>query len=247
MFNYPENTAYVTVGGVDLSVYNAKLSTNYTVSGCELDVDVFQGRNRSSLLPLAQNFKPLKIVLPIDFWGRTKVVTVASISSFNKAVSGKFELDLGDGFKYTCICTEFGTPEWITDQLCTTNYTFLGMRHTAKVTISESTTIGASVECASTFPKTDCIITLPFKQMGGATSIQVRLGENTWGISGEMTADIVLDGVNKIYTMGGKNITANVLWTDFPYLVPGSNAISLGINGVSVTKGMRVEYYPTYL
>jgi len=60
--------------------------------------------------------------------------------------------------------------------------------------------------------------------------------------------DIVIDGVNKIFTVGSKNVGSLMLWTDFPYLVPGENVLRLSVEGVVVgKKSAQISYTPTFL
>lgn len=60
-------------------------------------------------------------------------------------------------------------------------------------------------------------------------------------------AELVLDGVRKIFTLNGENITARMQWEDFPYLVPGENSIGVYINAIGVTRGVELTYWPTFL
>ena len=83
----------------------------------------------------------------------------------------------------------------------------------------------------------------------GASRVSLELGDNSWYLAREFTAneDLVLDGVNKIFLLGGKNITGEMTWEDFPYLTPGENHVGIYINTIGVTRGVEIRYRPTFL
>jgi hypothetical protein len=248
-FVYGNGGTGITVGGRDLAEFSAKLQTGYTMGACQVTTDLFQGKNRSSVLLLGQRFGLLEIVLPLEFWGSSRQDTVAKWSQFCQVVSGKVELDLGDGFVYACCVTDLGSPSFITDGWLTVDVTLQGMRQKPAVTISGKTEIGAALYCESTFPRTDCTIRLPKALLGGANLVQVELGDNSWYLKMNFTGgqDLVLDGIQKIFTLGGENVTAQMQWEDFPYLVPGTNPVSIYINTIAVTQGVEITYRPTFL
>lgn len=248
-FLYPGGTAGITIGGHDLSEFSAKLLSSYTMGACGVEGATFQGRNRSSLLLLDQRFSPMEIVLPLEFWGLNRQDTVAKWTSFCQAASGSVILDLGDGYEYACTLQDLGKPAFISDGYLTVDVTFLGFRQKPEVVISTETEIGATITCDSTFPRTDCIVTMPQALLRGASRVSLELGDNSWYLAREFTAneDLVLDGVNKIFLLGGKNVTGEMTWEDFPYLTPGENHVGIYINTIGVTRGVEIRYRPTYL
>lgn len=247
-FLYPNGQCGVTVNGRDLSEFSAKLLAAYTMGACQAETDTFQGKNRSTLLLLGQTWGAMEIVLPLEFWGQSRQDTVNRWTAFCQAVSGPVTLDLGDGYEYACAVTDLGTPAFIADGYLTTDVTFRGMRQKPQVTISTETDFGASIACASTFPRTDCVIRLPQSLLGGADRVSVELGTNSWYLEHSFTGsqELVLDGVNKIFLLGGENITAKMDWEDFPYLTPGENPIGVYINTIGVTRGVEISYRPTF-
>ncbi len=248
-FIYSGGSSGITVNGHDLSEFSAKLLSDYYLGACELSSDVFQGTSRSTMLLLSQTYGTMEVVLPLEFWGSSRGNTVECWSRFCRAVSGKVELDLGDGFVYACCATNLGQPQWICDGWMSVDVTFRGLRQKPQVTISATSTIGASIQCASTFPRTDCIITIPQAVLGGATQAAVVLGKNKWLLNMTFSnqAELVLDGVNKVFLLNGENVTAQMDWEDFPYLVPGANPIGVYINTIGVTRGIELTYRPTFL
>lgn len=248
-FSYPDGPGGVTIGGHDLSEFSAKLLSGYTMGASRVDSATFQGKNRSTLLLLGQSWGPMELVLPLEFWGASRQDTVDKWTAFCQAAAGKVTLDLGDGYEYAGAVTDFGAPVFITDGYLTVDVTFRGFRQKPAVTISAQTDFGASIRCLSTFPRTDCVIRLPKALLGGASQVSVELGEHAWYLTTAFTGtqDLVLDGVNKIFLLGGKNVTAKMTWEDFPYLVPGENPVGVYINTIGVTRGVEITYRPTFL
>lgn len=248
-FLYSGGSSGITVNGHDLSEFSAKLLTAYRLGACEITSDTFQGTSRSTMLLLSQTYGTMEVVLPLEFWGTSRADTVACWSRFCGAVTGTVELDLGDGFLYACCVTDLGDPQWISDGWMSVDVTFRGLRQKPQVTISAASTIGAAIQCASTFPRTDCTITIPKALLAGATQAQVVLGQNKWLLNMNFSseAELVLDGVNKVFLLNGENVTAQMDWEDFPYLVPGENPIGVYINTLGVTQGIELTYRPTFL
>lgn len=248
-FCYPGGSSGITVNGHDLSEFSAKLLSDYELGACAVTSDVFQGTSRSTMLLLSQSFGAMELVLPLEFWGVSREDTVACWSRFCAAVSGKVELDLGDGYLYACCVTNLGQPQWICDGWMSVDVTFQGLRQKPQVTISAASTLGATISCQSTFPRTDCVIRIPKAVLGGATQAQVVLGKNKWllNMSFSAEAELVLDGVNKVFLLDGQNVTAQMDWEDFPYLVPGENPFGVYINTIRITRGVELTYRPTFL
>ena len=248
-FLYPNRNSGITIAGHDLSEFSAKLQTAYTMGSPALTTSTFQGRSRSTLLLLDQTFGPLEIVLPLEFWGSSRSDTVSKWTRFLQAASGKVLLDLGDGYEYAVCATDFGKPIFLSDGYFTVDVTFQGFRQRPEIVISAQTDIGSAITCPSTFPRTDCKITFPKALLGGAKQVSVTLGNNSWYLKTTFTGaqDFVLDGVNKIFLLGGQNVTAQMTWEDFPYLTPGENPISVYVNTVGVTRGVEISFRPTYL
>lgn len=245
---FNQNTG-IQVNGHDLAEFSARLLSSYQMGACKLTTDTFQGASRSTLLLLNQNFGAMEIVLPLEFWGLSRRDTVAKWSKFCHMVTGAVELDLKDGYIYACCVTDFGKPAWISDEWMSVDVTFQGLRQKPAVTISAESTIGASVSCESTFPRTDCVVRLPNAILKGAELVHVILGDNEWFLRMEFPspAELVLDGVHKIFKLNGANITAQMQWEDFPYLVPGENKVGVYINTIGVTRGVELTYRPTFL
>lgn len=258
MHLYPNGNAMVTVNGRDLSEFSAKLNSDYEISGPEISADTWQGRNRSTLLLLGQTYGLLRIRLPIDFWGSSKVDTMEKIADFNGTTKGLIELDLHDGFVYKCVLTEIGAPEWVNDELCTTDYELIGTRHKGPVVLSGKTPL--AIANPSTVDRTDCRITIEasFPAANEVVSIWLTTGSliktflsfviNVTGGEYEQNGALVIDGFNKTITYNGNALPTEIEWQDYPYLAPGSNTIFvLGKGGAGSDLDISVEYIPTYI
>ena len=255
MFHYPlGGRAHVYINGHDLSEFQAKLERDYAMGGCQVENSLNQGPSRSTLLLLRQNFAPLTIRLPLNFYAKTKACTMAHMAAFNALCQGPVELDLSDGFVYHCVLTEIGETAWLGDTFCAADYTFSGIRHKQTATVESAAPIHLVND--GTFPKSDCVITVKNLQCTASVPVIISLSDGettflTWKIdtSGglyQAGGDLVLDGVHKQNRYNGGNIpTGTMAWTDYPYLKPGTNTLSIG--GGLTQANMQVQYAPAYL
>lgn len=253
MFSYPLGRTNVYINNRDLSEYYAKLSTNYHISGYTLTNSYHQGPSRSSILLLRQTYGLLSITLPLEFWAQDKEATMACLAAFNGDCGGQVEITLPDGFSYTCLLSETTETEWLNDAWCAVDYTFVGIRHRAPVEISKASPL--RIRNSGTWPRNDCTITVKGLAVKSPVPVVVGLSDGketylTWRIdtSGGLYTggDLVLDGVKKQNLYNGGNIpTGTMTWTDYPYLRPGVNTISVS-GGLSAAE-LELYYTPAYL
>lgn len=255
MFSYPlDGKAHVYVSGHDLSEFSAKLERNYAVSGCGLENHWNQGPSRGSILLLGQNFSPLSIRLPLNFYAGSKRETMEGIAAFNALCKGLVTLDLGDGFSYRCILTEIGETAWLGDSFCAVDYNFSGIRCGEAVTLTGPAPL--HLHNSATFPKSDCVITLKNFKLKSSVPVTVTISDGstvflTWKIDtaeGHYQAggDLVLDGVRKRNLYNGGNIPTGTLeFFDYPYLKSGTNTIS--VSGGLSAADIHLNYVPAYL
>lgn len=253
MFSYPLGRTYVYVNGHDLREYCAKLSTNYHISGYTITNSYHQGPNRSSFLFLQQTYGLLSITLPLEFWATDKEATTACMVAFNGNCDEQVEISLPDGFSYTCILSKMTETEWINDSWCAVDYTFVGLRHKAPVEISQATPM--KIYNAATWPRNDCRITIKNFKITTDTPVVISLSHEgstylSWQIdtsSGVYAGgDLVLDGIDKRNLYNAGNVPSNTMvWTDYPYLMPGKNIIT--VSGALTTADVELYYIPTYL
>lgn len=247
----------VTVAGHALSEFGAKMQSYPKISAHEPSIGVFQGIGRSTMQVLQNQRTERVMECKIDFLSKKAEERAQNQSDFDALFTGRVpvEIDIGDGFVYDAILTEADTVDTEQDFILTVKYKFRVIRRKALVTLQAKSALTSNAEdspssiyCLSNFPKTDCIICLPISRWSDASKVLVELGTECWGYEPVLSGDLVLDGIHKIFTVGNKNITADIEWTDFPYLMPGENKICVSVQGVPVPNNLvEVRYYPTFL
>lgn len=212
-----------------LCEYGGFLTTGYKVSGCELDVTVLQGRNRTSLGLLHASPGLKKLTVPIVFRGRSSEDVSCKKSMFEQLIFGKNELIMEDGLLYTAVLSSIGNAEFIGTKAIKTEYVFTAVRHGNYVKKN-----GNTVYCDSTLPYTDCILTVTVSK----DSTNYKVGSVTFE---NVTAGEVLtvDGINGRILVNGTPAAERADWIEFPKLVPGENTIQCDDE-------LTVEFYPAY-
>ena len=226
------------INGVPLDTYGGAALLNYSVGDTEINNNTYQGVNRSTWHLLKSIYGLRNIKITVVFTGETRRDASLQRSMFNQAVFGKSEIYISDdGFFYSVSLEKAGAEillgEGSRETKIKSEYQFRGIRHDPLVT--ESVPASGTLFCRSTVPFTDCKMTVTV----GATASSYSLGGATFGAvtAGDV---LVFDGINCIITKNGANAAASVSWTDFPRLVPGSNAIG-------ALDAVTVEYFPTFL
>lgn len=236
-----------------LNEFGAKLATDYGITGYEITNAYHQGPDRSNLLLLRQTRAPLTITLPLDFYGADKVETMSNISAFTAQCRGLVEIDLSDGFSYTCLLDEIGGTSWLNDEICSVDVSFLGIRHGESLHFAGSTPL--TILRTDTWPLNDCKITIKQLAVTSNTPVVITLSNEAgiyldWRIdvsSGIFSGgDLVLDGIEKRNLYNGGNIPPGTMtWTDYPYLCPGRN--TLQVSGGVTSAQLELDYTQTYL
>lgn len=254
MFSYPlGGRAHIYINDHDLSEYEAKLVTDYSISGYEVTNSYNQGINRSSFQLFHQSLGLLEIRLPIDFAAGSKQEVMDNMARFNAQCHGTVELNLSDGFLYTCFLQESSETSWISDEWCTIDYTFLGIKH--KRAVDAAGTSPLTIYNDGTWPENDCIITIKNLAATSNTPVVVAIADEaetflSWTIdvsSGVYAGgDLILDGINKRNLYNAGNVpTGTMTWADYPFLRPGKNTIS--VSGAISSADLLVVYAPAYL
>lgn len=237
------------IAGKRLSEFDAKMQSYPEISSCAVDTSVFQGANRSSLLLLHNRRGLRQMRCVIDFIGEDNARRTERQSAFEALFLGAepVQIDIGDGFFYNAVLNDISPPKTEGELITTVEYEFYVTRHKQEITALAQGE-NYKLYCISNVRRTDCIIRLPYIGMGEAHDIEVKLNGLNWIYAPTLTDDLILDGVHKIFLHGSTNVTSDILWTDFPYLVPGENSLSLFINGVVLFgKFFQVTYTPTFL
>ena len=237
----------------DIREYGAKLQMDYAISGGEIENMTNRGAGRSSTLLLRQSREPLEITLPLDIYGKDKRETMDHLTGIMALLTGTFEVDLSDGYAYTCTCKEIGATAWVNDEICSVDITLSGFKHGEPMRVSGTAPL--RVYNPGTWPKTDCKLTIRALSIPAGTLAIIRLFHATeliteWTLTpliGYITGgDLVLDGQGMQNLYNGGNLRAGTMrWTDYPYLTPGENVLDIECGTASVAA--TVEFTPTFL
>lgn len=240
----------VMIAGRELSEFCAKMQSYPEISACAVDTGIFQGVNRSSM-QLLHNRRGVRYMdCKIDFFGQDNYERTLHQSEFEALFLGSepVVIDIGDGFWYRAILTEIGDTFTERELITTVEYRFQVTRHRGSQITTQVIPNDAQIFCQSNVARTDCVIRIFYANLGGAKKIDIQLNGLLWTYAPVMTGDIVLDGVNKVFTVAGKNATSKIGWSDFPYLTPGENTLKLSVEGVVVgSKSAEIIYTPTFL
>ena len=236
----------VTIAGKDLLEFDAKMQSYPEISSCAVDAHVFQGANRSSIQLLSNRRGQRTLKCKIDFFGNNHNRTLHQ-SEFEALFLGSepVVIDIGDGFWYRAVLTDIDSPETDHELITTVEYTFTVTRHIGEeITINIAS--GHVFNCNSNVAKTDCLIWVA-AEYGEGLTVTMVLNGNEFYVD-DLDGDLVLNGINKTFLINGENAASRVLWTDFPFLIPGENQIEIRVNGIPISnRSASVSYTPTYL
>lgn len=238
----------VTINGRALSEFQAKMQSYPTISSSEPDVEVFQGSGRSSFQLLQNRRGAQYLTCLIDFISPDNARRTQNRSAFEALFLGSTPvvIDIGDSYLYRAALTEIRDAGTEKELITTVEYQFRVTRQRETVQLSLLPS-NATAYCRSNVEKTDCLIRIPAAAVLGAPGLTVWLNGLSWSYPPALGGDLVLDGVNKIFTVGGENATNQITWTDFPYLVPGENKITVSTAGVVLQSPIEVTYTPVFL
>ena len=243
----------IYIGGHDIQEFGAKLQTDYAIGGGEIENITNRGEGRSSTLLLRQNREPLTITLPLDIYGGDKRETMDHLTGIMELLTDSFEVDLSDGYAYTCTLSEVGETAWISDEICSVDISMSGFKHRDPLRVSGVTPL--RLYNSGTWPRTDCKLTIRALSVVTSTPVVITLSNASgvylkWTLdtsSGAFTGgDLVLDGqlMRNLYN-GGNILAGTMAWTDYPYLLPGES--TLNVTGGASALPAVVEFTPTFL
>lgn len=223
----------IYINNHSLCEFGAKLQTDYHITGSDITNTTNLGPDRSSILLLRQSRGPLTITLPIDFYGTSKRRVMQNMTALAQQMQGVFEVDLSDGFVYSCMLAEVGETAWSCDELCSVDFVMKGFRYGEAVNVSGKSPL--IVHDFGTWPKSDCCITLTRFTASAPVTITLRNeagNKQQWFITPEngiyTGGSLVLDGIKKrnLYNSGGIPL-GTMRWTDYPYIEPGINYLTV--------------------
>lgn len=239
----------VRIAGRALSEFMAKMQSYPEISSCEINTGIFQGSNRSSIQLMHNRRGAGTLTCKIDFFGRDNYERTMHQSAFEALFLGTepVTIDICDGYWYRAILIRTGMPRTEREYITTMEYQFRVTRHRGLPITVKCEANDNKIWCESNVLKTDCTISIPCDRLQGADSILIGLNGLQWAYSGQLSGNLILDGVNRIFTIGGQNATTAISWSDFPYLMPGSNMLEFSISGIVVSVGATLTYTPTFL
>lgn len=241
----------VTVAGRKLSEFQAKMQSYPVIGSCAVDVEIFQGVNRSSMQALHNRRGARYLDCYIDFMGRSNFERTMHQSEFEALFlkSEPVEIDIGDGFWYRAILTQIGGSQTEGEYITTVSYRFQVTRHRGPEIVTQSILSDTKIFCQSNVACTDCVIQIPYSsKIAEMERMSVYLNGLEWQYTSAVDGEIVLDGINKIFTVNGENVTNQFYWSDFPYLISGENQLSVSVNGWVIGDiPVNVIYTPTFL
>ena len=143
----PTNT--VTVAGLPLTDYAAHMQANPVISHTR-DVETFQGRQRSTMMPIKNLITGMRLKAKIDFFGSASARAM-NRSNFEALFRSQttVEINILDGFFYRAVLlssTDCGT---VFDLINTVEYVWQVTRHQTEVTIISSSSFSLRFNCSS--------------------------------------------------------------------------------------------------
>lgn len=246
--------AEMTINGIDISVYNARL-LDYSISGTTVTNNTLATSNmlRMPLLLLTvPGTRTLTVMLtffPHHIGDNSRNTTIPdrlstaaeNITRFEGLLIGKtVEITLPDGYMYTAIVQTISAATFDGSGEHDITYTFSAVRH--KATVTQKVESGGFVFCESN-TITPCIISATFNTISTPlTSPKVKLQDI---IIRKVSAgtNIVIDSVNGLIMADNNNKFNDSDLIDFPTLTPGKNVITSTPADAEIT----VTYTPIYV
>lgn len=217
----------MTINGHELSEYGANLLREYTVGANAVSNSYFKGRSRSNFILYMSDIGLKTLTLPIVFQGDSIAINKSRLDA---ELLGKSEVHMPDGYYYTVMMDDAGTLAYRSEYLAECTYTLSGYQHGALVTAT-----GKTVECISTAPITDCIVSVT----AGADAERYPVGDAVF--QNVKAGDVLtLDGINKRVLVNGGPAAQRCDFIQLPYLKPGANTFD-------ISDPVTVRYYPIYL
>lgn len=247
----------VTVDGRPLTEFLAKMQS-YPRFSKQLDTEIFQGRQRTTLVPLRSLVSGMFMKARVDFFGSNSTRT-RNQSAFEAVFLSKLDpvrIDILDGFWYNAVLVSIQETSTDHELITTVEYCWRVTRHKDPVQVDFAFGTHASdavIWCESNVQKTDCCITIQIYQ--SANDIRVCLNDLEWTIHLLNTrTELVLDGINKQVLLSGNHVNDYDSFLEFPYLVPGENELTLydktsehpNAWGNPISVGRSVVFTPTF-
>lgn len=223
------------INETDISDYGV-LVESFKVGATKVDSKVYQGFNRTNFNVLSTERAMRPITVALFYSAKTRRELSLIKAKIDGMLGGKLDLYLPDDFFYFAYLESAGEEQIMgvedNQVIALCSYSFTGIRHDPLETVQLEA--GATMQCKSTIPMTDCRLTCTASQ--NYASLQIGTVTITDVAEGD---ELEVDGILGRILQNGAPCAGNMSFIHFPYLVPGSNAITC-------PEDLVVEYYPTY-
>lgn len=254
----------MTINGVDISKYGARL-LDVNISATKIN-KIYNDTYNAYLPQVSKTYYGTKdILITLVFANQAEknrfdqLSVAAEYKSDFDAILAKSQncelwIPQTSDWYYTSNCVELGTVTYADDYKIEAQYQFMGVCHSAMVTLqSKSTTentITGKIDGNLPMP---CIISLT---PTAATDITLNITNYSWVPyctpftlkAVPAGATVVIDGYKKTIMCNGANYARNCSFIDFPVLQGDWTIFKLTPTNAATNKiNMTVQYYPSYI
>ena len=239
----------VFIAGRDIRDFGAYLQTDYRISGQTVTQSLCRGRGDVWFHALGTEHGMLTVELPLDFHGAEPETIAGNMAALRGLCRGAFFLEVGDGFLYRCCLTEAGECRWSGMSLCSQTLTLAAQRLGQSRCVKG--TLPLTLYNPGTWEKTGCRLILRGFTLNSQDGAHINLFQNgtlyqSFTLEGTFSGkDLLLDGMEKRIRYGTGTLPAgSMVWTEYPYLLPGT--IQIVLDGGGAESG-EVEFYPAFV
>lgn len=234
------------VNGMQLANFGARLRAPQ-VESCPPIVQPCQPNGRSTVR-LIENGRGLHTVRwRVDFFATSRHELSARIAALETlfAETNPVELSWGDGYQYRAVLMQVENASAELAQMVSKIYTFRAMRHGP---LSSLQCTDGRITCLSSFPQTDCRITIKKDaNLAADQPVTVMVDGQQWRIAPPIDGNVQIDAMKQTITVNGQSCLSRTEWKDFPYLHPGTVSVSVKSGDTAWMGTVQVDYEPTYL
>lgn len=232
-------TAVMTINGVDLRSYHARL-VEMNTGGTNTKNTYHLGPKSSRPVITDQKTKARSMEIAIEIEGDDRNDLTHNISNLTSALNnGLVDLYLPDGYYYASVLQGVEDPEYYLPTRADVVYTLDAIRHGAYTQRGLTATgieTSANIEIMGNLETEVAYTITPTADTPQITVAGITVNNIT------ANKVIVIDGIKKRVTEDGANKFADCDLVSFPRLAPGSNTITFSAAGCAISVG----YYPIY-
>lgn len=206
---------------------------SYRVGQSELTAEYMQSNTSLYAFSSAVGVRPL--TMKALFREGSRGACEIAASNFMRQLRGKNEIAIIGGNQYTAVLLSAKDLIPIGITAMTAEYEFAAVAHGDEIVRTIAN--GDTVECGSTVPETDCVLTVTSAANVASASV---MGVTIQNLAADVP--VIVDGRSKLVTAETANKFADTDLVSFPTLRPGANPIT-----ISGAVTVQLAYYPTYL